>query len=80
VTPRLEQQKDAEQQKPSLTGAGIGSSIATRNKSQQFLRKLPRNSPSCPLMNLVFSPTHLKTYICTHLTLMLGGIGGRRRR
>ena len=26
------------------------------------------------------SPTHLKTYICTHLTLMLGGIGGRRRR
>ena len=26
------------------------------------------------------SPTHLKTYICTHLTLMLGGIEGRRRR
>ena len=51
---RLEQQKDAEQQKPSLTGAGIGSGAATRNESQRFLSKLHRNSPCCPLINVVF--------------------------
>ena len=54
VMPRVEQQKDGEQQKPSLTGAGTGSSEATRNDSQQFLTKLHRNSPSCLLINLVF--------------------------
>ena len=53
VMPRLEQQKDAEQQKPSLTGAGIGSSAATRNESQQFLMKLLRDSPSSLFINLV---------------------------
>ena len=51
---RLEQQKDAERQKPSLTGAGIGSGAATRNESQRFLMKLHRHSPCCPLINLVF--------------------------
>ena len=54
VMPRLEQQKDTEQQKPSLTGGGIGSSAASKNESQQFLMKLHRNSPSCLLINLVF--------------------------
>ena len=54
VMARLEQQKDVEQQKLSLTGAGIGSSAASRNESQWFLRKLHKNSPTCLLINLVF--------------------------
>ena len=66
VMPRLEQQKDAEQQKPSLTGAGIGSGAATRNESAvsneatQKLSILSTDQSS-------ISPTHLKTYICSKL-------------
>ena len=45
--------QDMVQQKPSLTGAGIGSSTAARNESQQFLMKLLRDSPSSLFINLV---------------------------
>ena len=45
--------QDVVQQKPSLTGAGIGSSTAARNQSQQFLMKLVRDSPSSLFINLV---------------------------
>ena len=44
--------------------------------SNEATQKLPMlSTDQCSI-----SPTHLKTYICTNLTLMLGGIGGRRRR
>lgn len=36
VMPRLEQQKDAEQQKPSLTGAGIGAAQPPEIESTGF--------------------------------------------
>ena len=53
VMPSIDQ--DVEQQKPTLTGAGIGSSTAARNESQQFLMKLMDGScPSRLLINLVF--------------------------
>ena len=53
VMPSIDQ--DVEPQKPSFTGAGIGSSTATRNESQQFLMKLmDGSSPSSLLINLVF--------------------------
>lgn len=45
--------QDMEQEKPSLTVAGIGSSAVARNESQQFLMKLHRDSPSGLLTSLV---------------------------
>ena len=53
VMRRLEQQKDLEQQKPSLTGAGIGSSADTRSESavsDEATQKLSILS----MINLVF--------------------------
>ena len=50
VMPSADQ--DMEQQKPLLTGAGIGSSTAARNESQQFLMELHRDSPSSLLISL----------------------------
>lgn len=50
VMPSADQ--DMEQQKPWLMGAGIGSSAAARNESQQFLMKLHRDSPSSLLISL----------------------------
>ena len=53
VMPSIDQ--DVEPQKPSFTGAGIGSSAAARNESQKFLMKLmDGSSPSSLLINLVF--------------------------
>ena len=51
VMPSADQ--DMEQQKPWLTGAGIGSSTVARNENQQFLMKLHRDSPSHLLISLV---------------------------